>query len=97
MNGDSSWTAAIEMEREMIEYELDPENSILYVQPKSAIEQDDFVKIAEAVDPHIEATDQLAGVIIAAPGFPGWDSFGAMVNTSASFETTTSTSRRSPS
>jgi hypothetical protein len=40
----------------MIEYDLDTEHSILLVQPKSAIEQDDFVKLAKAVDPHIEAT-----------------------------------------
>ena len=64
----------------MIEYKLDTEHSILLVQPKSAIERDDFVKIAEAVDPQIEATGGLAGLIIEAPGFPGWDSFGAMIN-----------------
>ena len=64
----------------MIEYNLDTEHSILLVLPKSAIGQDDFVKIAKAVDPHIEATGGLAGLIIEAPGFPGWDSFGAMVN-----------------
>ncbi len=64
----------------MIEYDLDTENSILHVQPKSAIEQDDFVKIAGVVDPHIEATGGLAGLIIEAPAFPGWKSFGAMVN-----------------
>ena len=40
----------------MIEYDLDTQCSILHVQPKSAIEQDDFVKLAKAVDPHIEAT-----------------------------------------
>jgi hypothetical protein len=28
----------------------------MHVQPESAIEQDDFVKLAKAVDPHIEAT-----------------------------------------
>jgi SpoIIAA-like len=64
----------------MIEYDLDTEHSILHVQPKSAIARDDFVKLAEAVDPHIEATGGLAGLIIEARGFPGWDSFGAMVN-----------------
>ncbi|HTX96527.1 MAG TPA: STAS/SEC14 domain-containing protein [Mycobacterium sp.] len=64
----------------MIEYELDTEHSVLHVQPKSAIGQDDFVKLANAVDPYIEATGGLAGLIIEAPGFPGWDSFGAMVN-----------------
>jgi hypothetical protein len=77
-------------ERQMIEYELDTENSILYVQPKSAIEQDDFTKIAKAVDPHIEATGDLAGVIIGAKGFPGWDSLGAMVNHFVSSGTTIS-------
>jgi hypothetical protein len=64
----------------MIEYNLDTENSILLVQPKSAIEQDDFVKLAKVVDPHIEATGGLAGLIVEAPSFPGWKSFGAMVN-----------------
>ena len=64
----------------MIEYDLDTEHSILHVQPKSPIEQDDFVKIAKAVDPHIEATGSLVGVIIEAPAFPGWESFRAMVN-----------------
>ena len=74
------WTATILKERYMIEYNLDTEHSILHVQPKSAIEQDDFVKLAKAVDPHIEATGGLAGLIVDAPSFPGWRSFGAMVN-----------------
>ena len=64
----------------MIEYDLDTEHSILHVQPKSAIEKDDFEKLAKAVDPHIEATGGLAGLIIEAPAFPGWKTFGAMVN-----------------
>ena len=64
----------------MIEHDLDTEHSILHVQPKSPIEQDDFVKLAKAVDPHIEATGNLAGIIIEARAFPGWASFGAMVN-----------------
>jgi hypothetical protein len=45
----------------MFEYDLDSEHSILHVQPKSAIERDDFTKLAKAVDPHIEATGGLAG------------------------------------
>jgi hypothetical protein len=64
----------------MFDYDLDTEHSILRVQPKSAIAQDDFIKLAKAVDPHIEATGGLAGLILEAPHFPGWDSFGAMVN-----------------
>ena len=37
------------------------------------------MKLARAVDPQIEATGDLAGLIIDAPEFPGWDSFGTMV------------------
>ena len=63
----------------MIEYNLDTAHSILYMRPKSALAADDFIKIARAVDPHIEATGGLAGVIIEAPAFPGWESFSALV------------------
>jgi hypothetical protein len=63
----------------MIEHTLDTTHSILHLRPKSALEQGDFAQLAKAVDPHIEKTGDLAGLIIEAPGFPGWDSLGAMV------------------
>jgi hypothetical protein len=62
----------------MIEYDLDTAHSILYVRPKGALAADDFAKIASTVDPHIEATGDLAGIVIEAPSFPGWEGFGAM-------------------
>jgi hypothetical protein len=63
----------------MIEYELDKEHSILLVHPTSPLEQDDFVKLGQAVDPFIDDAGGLAGLIIDAPKFPGWDGFGAML------------------
>ena len=63
----------------MIDYSFDTAHSILYVRPKSALAADDFAKLAKAVDPHIEAIGDLAGLIIEAPGFPGWDSLGALI------------------
>ena len=63
----------------MIDYELDTAHRILQVRPKSALDKNDFVELAKAVDPQIEAAGDLAGLIIDAPTFPGWDSFGAMV------------------
>ena len=64
----------------MIEFHLDTERSILHVRPKSALEKDDFAKLAQKVDPHIESSGGLRGLIVEAPsGFPGWDSFGALV------------------
>ncbi len=53
----------------MIDYNLDAAHSILCMRPTSALAAEDFVKIAEAVDPHIEATGGLAGVIIEVPEF----------------------------
>jgi hypothetical protein len=66
----------------MIDYNLDAAHSILYMRPKSALAAEDFVKIAEAVDPHIEATGGLAGVIIEVPEFTGWESKVAVVTDS---------------
>ncbi|MDT5145242.1 MAG: hypothetical protein QOE52_4296 [Mycobacterium sp.] len=63
----------------MIEYNLDTAHSILLVHPKSALDKNDFAELSKAVDPQIEATGQLAGLIIDAPAFPGWDSFGTVV------------------
>jgi len=63
----------------MIEFELDRASRILRVHPESSLDKQDFVALAKAVDPEIEAHGDLAGLIIDAAHFPGWDSFGAMV------------------
>ena len=62
----------------MMEHSLDTAHSILYVRPKSALQQDDFAQLAKTVDPFIEKTGDLAGLVIETPSFPGWDSLGAM-------------------
>jgi len=62
----------------MIEHDLDTVHSILYVRLKSALAADDFAKIASTVDPHIEATGDLAGIVIEATSFPGWEGLGAL-------------------
>src|SRR4029453_14717937 len=63
----------------MIDYTLDAAHSILHVRPKSALSESDFKTLAGAVDPHIEAAGGPAGLITKPPGFPGWESLGAMV------------------
>jgi hypothetical protein len=62
----------------MIEHSLDTAHAILYVRPRSALEQGDFEQLAKTVDPYLEKSGALAGLIIEAPTFPGWDSLGAM-------------------
>ncbi len=63
----------------MIDYDLDSEHNILLVHPESALDKNDFTELAKAVDPQIEVNGALSGLIISAPSFPGWDSFGAIV------------------
>ena len=64
----------------MIEHTLDTEHSILYVRPRSRLEQDDFEQLAKTVDPYIEEKGTLAGLIIQVTSFPGWESLGAMAS-----------------
>jgi hypothetical protein len=64
----------------MIESDLDAERSILHVRPTAALDRDDFAQLAQKVDPYIESSGGLRGLIVEAPsGFPGWDSFGGLV------------------
>lgn len=63
----------------MIEFSLDPKTAILTVRPRSALDENDFVELGRAVDPQIEQHGDLAGLVLEAKSFPGWDSFGALV------------------
>ena len=62
----------------MLDHTLDTVNSILYLRPKDALTKEDFERIGKTVDPHIEKTGGLAGLILDAAKFPGWDSLGAL-------------------
>jgi hypothetical protein len=86
----SRWAATIVQERYMIDYDLDTAQSIVLVRPQSALERDDFVKLANAVDPQIEATGELAGVIIDARHSQDGRAWGQWSPTSALFEIITS-------
>ena len=62
----------------MIDHSFDAAQGILHLRPKAALTREDFAQIAKTVDPQIEKAGKLAGLIIEMPGFPGWDSLGAM-------------------
>ena len=62
----------------MIEHTLDPASAILTIRPTSSLEKSDFEELAKTVDPYIAGTGDLAGIIVEAPSFPGWSSFGAL-------------------
>ena len=62
----------------MLEHRLDTTHGIVHLHPTGPLEKEDFAKLARTVDPFIEKEGGLAGIIVDAPKFPGWDSLGAM-------------------
>src|SRR5262245_46605477 len=63
----------------MVEYELLREDGILILRPKGRLEATDFEKVAQEIDPHIEANGKLQGILLDAESFPGWKDFAALV------------------
>jgi len=64
----------------MINHELLHDEGILLLRPKGPIQAGDFESVAKSVDPYIERTGGLRGVLIEAEAFPGWDSFAAVMS-----------------
>jgi hypothetical protein len=63
----------------MIDYELLRMDGILILCPKDSLEAGDFEKLAQEVDPYIEANGKLHGILLDAETFPGWKDFAALV------------------
>lgn len=63
----------------MISFALLKDDGILVIRPAGSLEAADFEKIAEEVDPYIEANGKLHGLMIEAEAFPGWKDFAALV------------------
>ena len=64
----------------MIKFELLRDAGVLVVEPKSALSAEDFNEISRTIDPYIREKGKLSGLLIDAPSFPGWDSFGALID-----------------
>ncbi|MDQ6982369.1 MAG: STAS/SEC14 domain-containing protein [Mariprofundus sp.] len=64
----------------MIHFNIDEEHAILTVCPEGALSEQDFARVAAAVDPIIELQGELTGLIIHTKAFPGWDSFASMLS-----------------
>ena len=61
----------------MLSVEIDEKNGIAILEPDGPLSKNDFESAAKVIDPYIEKTDQLRGLIIHTESFPGWDSFAA--------------------
>jgi hypothetical protein len=64
----------------MIHFDLLHDRSILVVTPDGPLTKADFEKLASEVDPFLASKGKLAGLMIYARSFPGWESFGALVS-----------------
>ena len=63
----------------MLKFELLRDAGVLVVEPRDALTAEDFQAVAHAVDPYIQENGRLTGLLIEAPSFPGWESFGALI------------------
>jgi hypothetical protein len=63
----------------MVNRELLRDDGILILRPEASLEASDFQRIAQEIDPYIEANGKLRGVLIDAKAFPGWKDFAALI------------------
>lgn len=62
----------------MLNTTLDEQHGIATLEPDGALSQEDFQSASAIIDPFIETSGRLKGLIIHTESFPGWDSFQAM-------------------
>jgi len=63
----------------MIDHELLRDEGILIIRPRDRLDAADFARVAQEIDPYIEANGKLHGLLIEAPAFPGWKDFAALL------------------
>ena len=63
----------------MSNQELLRTEGILILEPEAPLEADDFARLAQEIDPYIEASGKLHGVMIDAESFPGWRDFAGLI------------------
>ncbi len=61
----------------MLKHRFDVRRRLLFVEPEDELAEEDFRKLAKAVDGFIRMHGDLNGVVIHADAFPGWEDFGA--------------------
>jgi hypothetical protein len=64
----------------MLSVKIDEASGIAILEPEGALSKTDFQSAAAIIDPFIEKTGRLNGVIVHTASFPGWDSFAALLS-----------------
>jgi hypothetical protein len=63
-----------------LEFELIEEKGVLILEPRGELEAVDFERLSKQVDPYIDKTGGLKGLMVVAMHFPGWDDFAALTS-----------------
>jgi hypothetical protein len=63
----------------MLQHQLIDDDAILAITPEGPLVADDFKALAAEVDPVIERSGRLQGLLIEARAFPGWEDLAAML------------------
>lgn len=64
----------------MLNINLDKENGIAILEPSAKLSESDFNSAVRIIDPYINESGTLNGLIIATQEFPGWESFSALLS-----------------
>ncbi|KFZ32066.1 hypothetical protein IDSA_05175 [Pseudidiomarina salinarum] len=62
----------------MLNINLLDTDAIAVLEPKGKLSEADFKFASDVIDPYVEKSGGLKGIIIRSKEFPGWDSFSAL-------------------
>jgi len=63
----------------MLNVKLNEPRGIAILEPDGKLSEEDFKSVAGIIDPYLEKSGELNGIIIRAKTFPGWNSFSALI------------------
>jgi hypothetical protein len=63
----------------MLNVRLDETKGIAILEPDGKLSEEDFKSVASIIDPYLEKSGVLNGIVIYVRSFPGWDSFSALI------------------
>ena len=63
----------------MLKIDVDQATRTVLLEPEGHLAKQDFQSLAQQVDPLINESGDLNGVLVHASKFPGWDSFASFV------------------
>lgn len=63
-----------------LHFELREDEGILILEPTGELEAEDFERVSAELDPYLNASGGLAGLMVVARHFPGWDDLAAFTS-----------------